>query len=274
MKKSLLFLLFLTSYFCKGQTIQNYSGKYENGKITYKFYENSSFERIYHGPYVYSGERNIGFIGDGLETIKGNFSNNFQDGAWDYSFKDIRNEIRVSIKGNYKNGLMEGTWTKTITDLIKNSTTQKMIANFKDGKLIGDFYFSQKSDLVQGKFNENSHYDGKWSVKYKNDNSEPCEIIYEFNDGILTFVLNRNIASGEIIYKSNEIKIEKFYKEYFCNYCSGSDNPIGYIYFITTRLLKNDISNSYSHNYGSFDDGSAIFNRGLKEVNYNTLKTE
>jgi len=268
MKKTLSILFVFANIFCTGQTIKNYSGKYEYGKITYQYYENESFERIYHGSYVYSGERNIGFIGDGYETIKGSFTNNFQNGAWDYSFKSNSNETKITIKGSYKDGLMEGNWTKTITDLLKKTTSQKIIANFKDGKLVGDFYFSQRSDIIKGKFNENSHYDGRWTVKYSDYDNEPCEIIYDFNDGLLTFVLNRNLASGEIIYKSSEINIDKFYKEYFCESCGGSQNSIGYVYFVTTRLLKNDISNSYFHNYGSFDDGSAIFNYGLKEINY------
>lgn len=269
------FVIFICSSFISfGQGVKTYSGKYENGKITYQYYENNSYERIYHGTYVYSCERYIDFFGDGYETIKGNFKHNFQDGMWEYSYKSNDNEIKVYIKGGYKDGLMDGIWTKTITNLTKNTIVLKMTASFKDGKLIGDFSFVQFKDVVKGKFNENSHYNGRWSVKYSNDNNEPCEIIYDFNDGLLTFILDRNIATGEIIYKSNEINTEKFYEEYFCDNCGGRHNSIGYVYFITTRLLVNDISNSYSHNYGGFDDGSATFNYGLRKIKYSTLKYE
>jgi hypothetical protein len=271
MKKTLLILLTLTNFICIGQTIKNYSGQYGDGKMNYQYYENKSFERIYHGPYIYTcTEKYVESLGKGNEITKGNFINNFQSGLCDYSFKN--KYTKVTIQGHYKNGLMDGIWTKTMLDIIKKTTTQKMIVNYKDGKLIGDFYFAQKQDLIRGKFNDNSHFEGRWTVKYKdffkNNIGEPHEIIYDFKDGLLIFVLSRNLTSGEILYKNDQINLNDFYNS------STFRNGISYLFEITDNLKKNRISNSYYYNYGSIKEGNDIFSFGLRDIDYNTLVRE
>lgn len=181
------------------QPIKTYTGSYSYGDIsgnaTYDYYENENYERVYHGNFKFtigSPEKNKLF--DPIYTIiQGKFNNNLKEGLWSY-----RTEYE-EVEGSFVSGLPNGEWViKKNKEIVENMT-------FKEGKLIGDFYYKGDgchcdycNDVeIKGKINNLGYLDGTWTVKWKEGKVED---IRKYKDGIMYFRLIRNIETGYVGY--------------------------------------------------------------------------
>ncbi|MEX0811172.1 MAG: hypothetical protein WD048_03075 [Chitinophagales bacterium] len=194
------------------QNIKTYKGSYKGGEATYEYYENDAYERIYHGAFTYIRKSESG----NKNEIKGQYANGLKVGEW----KFISDNIVQS--GNFKDDKLDGKWTKIKIDGANKTLISS--CTFKDGKLIGEFYFNNHSDLyVEGNFNKEGIFDGKWLIKEKikkNNTFIEIEDIQKYDKGILYWRLKRNIQTGRIIKK---LDISEFVRNFHVNFDKSSN---------------------------------------------------
>jgi len=118
------------------------------------------------------------------------------------------------LTGNYIAGKLDGIWTfnETFTgskEPIMGFTNHKINkpisskVNFKNNMLIGDFIFKQdENNFVIGQFDENGKLTGKWIIKWITQNGE-FENIREYENGNLIKMIERNVSTGEILFRGN-----------------------------------------------------------------------
>lgn len=219
------------------QDLKTYSGSFERGIATYQYYENEKYERIFHGPFLYS---KMSVFGDTLFTAKGNFKENLKDGKWCY-----KDGLYKTI-GSFKNGFLDGKW-----EYWYNSKEEKeLLARtcFSNGIFVGDFYYNYNAAFggyilrfeIEGQFNENGMVDGEWKILQKN-----IEDIRKYKDGVLFWQLKRNITNGEILAKADKAD---FVNTFFKN----RDNKTGIAFIDGTPYRaypKNDESVGNGHGF-------------------------
>lgn len=183
-----------------GQILKTYEGNYNEGSVSYQYYENNNQERIYHGKFVY--------IVNNSKT-EGQFKNNKKDGLWKFSYT-FRNNIYKTTEtenfyGMYDSGDLVGEWkySHIITDInikqeqkilktadfVKNKFKKINASRYSKGKLIQDVnYF----------FNSESLYDSIITKKYTSK-TYPMDLKFYFKNGVLSKSFVRNISTGDMI---------------------------------------------------------------------------
>ncbi len=161
------------------------------------------------------------------------------------------------LKGNYIAGKMDGLWTfnETFTgakEPIMGYTHNKInkpistTVSFKDNKLIDNFIFKQdEKNYVLGQFDDNGILTGKWIIKWVSKKGE-FENIREYENGFLIKMIERNVSTGDILFRDNKTDGE------------GRGIMAGAILFWLRANGKNDINGSSisDRNYMySFDRG-------------------
>jgi len=217
-----LLLILITSY---GQQIKTYNGVYEiknkynafqnaNNHAVYQYYQDDKYNRIYQGSFnLNNGE------------IVGRYFNNQRVGVWKWTIKNPDgffynvNGTKVKYVGNittiygtYKNGLRDGKWVYEKAERISGKIIKKSIVTFKNDTIIGPYNYldltKKLSDVesnfvVSGQFDSKGALDGTWITKYYY-NKFPCEDLRKYKNGILSFEVDRNLATGEVKETHNE----------------------------------------------------------------------
>lgn len=162
---------------CNAQTIQTYSGPFENleksvldpnGKATYSYYQEKN-KRIFHGKFQYN---------DKHTSITGSFINNKQDGEWIYK----KNELTTStiIKATFKDGIANGPVSIKVVDSKTSAPQGYVNANVVGNTVVGKIsamphssmagipnsvYFIPYFHRTTGAFNNLGAPIGTWVVK-------------------------------------------------------------------------------------------------------------
>ncbi len=114
-----------------------------------------------------------------------------------------------TLSGNYIAGKLNGDWTfNEISTGGKEPelTNEKNLpinssVSFKDNHLIGNFtYKRDEKNYVSGQFNNNGAINGTWTIKWSSKGNE-FENISEYQNGLLIKLLERNISTGEILFR-------------------------------------------------------------------------
>jgi formylglycine-generating enzyme len=215
------FSVFQISAFC--QEVKTFQGAYENGTATYQYYENDSYERMYHGNFKYKGTVADDLKGKLNFTVTGQYRFNRKDGKWTYILADpaIKGATEI-VTGSYANGKMDGEWTSVTTLNNTKKTIKNTSAIFKENKLAGDIKFDYTaftykeyaSISIKGSFTDSSLFNGTWLTTYTKDNVQ-YEEIRKYNNGVLYLLLSRRLSDGEILQKLDSTD---FVTRFFANY--------------------------------------------------------
>ena len=164
---------------CTAQTIQNYSGPYENlekssldpyGNAAYSYYQEDN-KRIFHGKFLYR---------DKHTSLNGSFSNNKQDGEWVYRKNGIL--LSTIIRATFRNGIMDGPISIKIIDSKTSKIKGFVNANVKNNVIVGEIsalphssmdgvnnsvYFMPYLHTTTGAFSDSGRPIGTWTTKDK-----------------------------------------------------------------------------------------------------------
>jgi len=181
---SLWFVLLLISFGAKAQGLKTYEGPYAKGNAVYQYYDSKDEKKLLEGSFLYT---EMGFVST---TIKGNYTNNAKEGAWQYEQKSAHDKLIKQVQGSYAKGQRQGTWTYTDIDKVVEPEKTKIVQlQFKNDTLVGAVSFPNCS----GTLDANGRFTGHW-VAF-NDN---YHIEADFKNGLLiqmqrTFILHNTI---------------------------------------------------------------------------------
>lgn len=213
------FLILGISY---GQSLKSFDGLFPNGKsqegkATYKYYEDPETRE-----FLKQGTFNYSFVGKGdyagfNQTITGNFDKGLKDGTWtykitmvDYQLGDYYHTGTITLISNYKNGLADGTWTEKYSDKVREkyfqygqyywgafepTQTFTAILNFKAGIIAGNVEINDVDFRAKGSYDEKGYTIGTWKIDLISKNQN-LEITYK--DNYMIDYTGRN-AAGEIL---------------------------------------------------------------------------
>lgn len=197
--------MLLLSFGLNAQELKTYTGKYDLnvwndfdsqgiGTVTYQYYENSEFERVYNGTFNYKGKHyRSNYI------VSGSYKENKKAGKW--KFVKVSEKTTFTTQGVCDEGDMIGLWKWDVTSGGK--TIKYFRVNFKNNILVGGFKFNGGDGLlIEGQFDNYGRFDGEWFMEYKENG---VKFIQErrFKGGVLEFELYRNMSTGDIIRKYN-----------------------------------------------------------------------
>ncbi len=276
---SLLSLYFVFNL--SAQEIKTYSGIFESGKATYKYYENEKADRIYTCPFSYVGNP---------YTVNGKFIENLPSGKWKisalnkvYTNEKSRIQLTTNIAGNYNSGKLDSTWNysntiKTFNPKTKkfNPKAQKIVgkASFKDKHFIGSISLqltSSSTETITGQFDENGFPTGSWVKKSKLQTEE-----WRFEKGVLVFHMIKNNATGDKLLKDDKAT---FYKEIWANYDPKKNlSVVGEkLYFLDTLEFHHEALDIWQHNvltlegFGQYINPFLFYQRNMQTPSSSTL---
>jgi len=227
MKKQLIFLsiLFFPFLHNYSQTLKTMSSDYEDGKMTYQYYEDSkTSEFIKQGFFKFNKSlRDENGGGTYNETITGAFKNGFKDGVWIFTIikLDFPNNdgsyttATTNLTQTFKEGTANGEWKLNSTYKSRNKLyvnghyswgmfgkayTEYAITNFTNGYATGVTTYKDAQSLSSKTitFNKYGFLIGNYIFQGNYDNSE-----ITFNDeGIVTKYVVRN-SSGNVTSKTD-----------------------------------------------------------------------
>ncbi|MCB2196990.1 MAG: hypothetical protein KQH79_14105 [Bacteroidetes bacterium] len=213
----LIILLIIASKLCISQTIKNYKGDFGNGKASYTYYDNEDYERVFHGSFEYTSKSPAlikGIVYTSSTKVNGNFEKGEKTGRWSLNTNVLDDNDNVlkntKVDGKYINGKPTGVWQIVYINTNTGDTTNSKIKYSNDGNL-KEF----QADKIDGSFNDNGKFDGKWRGVYWNNQDEKMERVYEFNNGIVLKCITREFETGEI---TDRYDITALVNDFYSNY--------------------------------------------------------
>lgn len=220
------------------QSLKTFSGNFEQGSAVYQYYENSQFDRVFHGTFSYTGS---------MFDMKGNYVDGQKDGQWsitanDKLFSGRGGSIKLNTKitGSYKKGKLEGVWS--YTNLIrfaadKEEDKETSTATFSGGHFVDKVSYIAswpENHSVNGEFDNLGFMTGNWT--YING-SEKDEI--KFMKGVAYWRLLNNTSTGE---KKLFCDATEFVKEFWNSYdpIAQTSTIKGKIYYPDTVSIDKD----------------------------------
>lgn len=190
-----------------GQTLKTYNGPYEEGNVTYTYYEDENGERVRHGKFTYTES----YPGISSFTVTGSYKNGMKDGRW--TFKDISRNRKETKILNLVDGNLEGYISKTTQE--RNSAAHTERYQMKNNRLIGMVKMKDNNIDACGQFDDEGFPDGVWVNKYKNeyDGSIITET-EEYVHGVLVSKQKKNEITGEIWRQKFYLEPRKFIAAY------------------------------------------------------------
>lgn len=117
-----------------------------------------------------------------------------------------------TLSGNYTAGKLNGDWsfneisTGGYESELTNEKNLPIHSNvsFKNNHLIGSFiYKTDEKNYVSGQFNNNGDLNGTWTIKWSSEGNE-FENISEYDNGLLIKLIERNMSTGEILFRDTQ----------------------------------------------------------------------
>jgi hypothetical protein len=175
------------------------------GETRYQFAV-SGKDTIFQGPFSFRST-SLDAEGDNLFLslqYQGNFKNGLNDGAWSYSFKELRplrdffeddNKITFKsrgterlVKAEFALGKASGCWEWLEQDIDLSSatgTSSRMLASFSQGVLLGDIEGDINGHHLSGKAVDGGFADGTWVINYPEKNNIIMQEVRQFQRGEL-----------------------------------------------------------------------------------------
>jgi hypothetical protein len=206
MKKQLIFLSILCFPFIYNysQALKSMTSDYDDGKITYQYYEDSkTAEFIKNG--LFKFQKNL--IGNGTfkETITGTFNHGFKDGMWTFTILklDFPNEAgsytteTTNLIQTYKDGVANGEWKL-------NSSYKTRNKQYYKGEYSWSAYSRVVSEFVTTNF-INGHVSGV--TTYKNPESTSSKTITFNKDGFVVgnYIFKEYSGTSEVNFTNEGI---------------------------------------------------------------------
>lgn len=211
-----------------GQQLKTYEGEYNKGSAKYTYYEKDG-ERVLQGKFVYVNDQTVGNAYASVReyhTVQGNYENGKRVGEWverDINYNSrftailIKNifDFRIievgdptvidwfdEVKKNYKNGIADGSFSCKRTKYVggKGQITQQTKGSLKNGDYFTGHYssFNMFNYKVEGNFDNEGYYDGKWSIIDPIKENEETKV---YDHGVLTQQRIISPQTGQAIYK-------------------------------------------------------------------------
>ena len=232
LKQITVIILLSFTFVLTSQELKQYSGNYKeaeyatNGKATYT-YKEVDYVRKYEGNFSYKSDDN----GFGLtKSISGQFLNDKKTGTWIFGETQTNgkmlgtayNGYKTTAKGSYQNGKKQGLWVYTRIENITNEILIKTHATFKDNVLVGELEYFQSKEYpwdtyskyytnnisFNCKYDSAGNFNGDWKLTYES-NKMKFEELRKYTNGKLTWSLNRNLSTGEVICKKEYLDSDK-----------------------------------------------------------------
>jgi hypothetical protein len=218
--------LLLSTSLVGAQNLKTFNGEFENGEITkakatYSYYEDSkTLEYLKQGAFKYVNS----FTSDKgtfNATFNGNFKANKRDGIWTFVINEVdcphTDNLYYTgsskLTANYINGVPNGAWTYVSQykrrekkwdgtwGSFEIQPNENVSATFKNGHFSGLLSISNNPSfaefpVITGQYDDNGNPIGKWVLR----NSETEKTI-QFQDGVVTQVVVREITSGKVVDK-------------------------------------------------------------------------
>jgi len=213
MKRQLILLSILCLPFSYnyGQTLKTMTSDYNDGKITYQYYEDSkTSEFIKQGLFKFNKslkDENGG--GTYNETITGAFKNGFKDGVWTFSIikLDFPNNdgsyttATTNLTQTFKEGVANGEWKL-------NSTYKSRNKLYRNGGYIWSVFGKVYTEFASTNFT-NGYATGV--TTYKDSESSTSKTITLNKDGFLVgpYIFQGNYENSEIVFNGEGI-VTKF----------------------------------------------------------------
>lgn len=271
---TLLIFLFLCNLLYSQK--KKYSGDFnaENGwkGVATYFYVDSIDKRIYDGKFNFETH-------DKKSFIDGSYLKNKKEGKWQYRWF-IKGSFWVSpkdiyVKCSYKNGYLDGSFYSIDKS---NQSDIKIYANFKKGRLTGDFkYVIGDSYIITGQFDEDGYMDGKWEVFNSYYGSDKMKLIITYKHGIEEKIKEVNESKGDVGRWESETNLDAFFENYnkktgFCllngEYYYIKDVYIGSSWYRHQSLL---VYMEYDFDFNLFG-GWDYFTKGDKTNRYAPIR--
>lgn len=188
-----------------------YSGPLYHGQAEYEYYEDADDNRVFHGSFKYEQQKESqdsisGNFQNLYYNVKGYFENNVKEGKWVYVLMSdggtsyTTGEVGVDIV--YQDGAPQSynLWIST------NHYDCKVILNLdagiiRKGEIIENSRPNHGNNSGKLEFLSNSsgRPDGRWIFKPSEpyDDTEPLAYIADYNDGNLSAIIVKNLATGE-----------------------------------------------------------------------------
>jgi len=194
--------------------IENYDHSRTFNKVSYQYYENENYKRIFHG-FFKLYEKKIHGIDSYLKDLKidGQYKDNYKDGLWkisalvfiDYRFNDDNKSFQLDTLANYSKGKLNGKCSAIGVDKKTNKNVFLSTATFKENIMVGQFIYKdfKKEIYIDINFDNEGYYDKEYLVQFTK-----YKINYEdrrrYKNGKLEYQLFRNMSNGNIIYKFDQ----------------------------------------------------------------------
>lgn len=232
-----IFALFFSSL--HAQTLNTFTGNYENGKATYQYYENTNFERIFHGKFSYKGSVPGGVKGKSNLSVTGQYTDNKKDGKWIFTLTDPDPKgLTEVVTGNFIAGMMDGNWVAEAKNTLTKKTVRQTSIFFKENKPAGqlkfDYTIKNLKDFsaisLSGFFSDSGFFDGIWVTNYTLSNIQ-YEETRKYRNGLLYFLLHRRLSDGVILEKiDSTFFIDQFAQNYKADEKAATINGQKYVY--------------------------------------------
>jgi hypothetical protein len=171
----------------------------QGGVATYFTKEGKDYSILREGAFTYSCNMNAAQLRQRAGSmvnikINGKYKDGLKVGEWNSSvLMKVNGEgAQIITKVNYKNGVPNGTWTSKQTSL-QNKPIEEVSCKFKDGVMLGKFYYAKDDKKYEGFLDSNGFLDGRFSVT-----TGSIETIFECQHGIILKLIRRDASSGEV----------------------------------------------------------------------------
>jgi len=171
----------------------------QGGVASYFTKEGKDYSILREGAFTYNCNMNAAQLHQRAGSIinlkiNGKYKDGLKVGEWNSSVvMKINGEgAQIITKVNYKDGIPNGTWMSKQTSL-NNKPIEEVSCKFKDGVLIGKFYYAKDDKKYEGFIDSNGFLDGRFSVT-----TGSIETIFECQHGIILKLIRRDATSGEV----------------------------------------------------------------------------
>ncbi len=256
-KTIFLFFFFCCVFNSLAQTIQTYSGAYDeqvlhlnkdglsykyggvSGNAVYQYYETSNNERIYNGSFSLKKYPQL------TPTITGTFKDNLREGNWTINRYSTPGETNYepcieTVKCSFIKGKLNGLCTYIEKDKKTGKVYRSSKASFINNRISGVYEFTEneiEKFTIKINYDSTGNYDGDYLVNYWINKIE-FEDKRLYSHGTLISELHRNKATGDKLntqeYKNSSGGLIDMYMAlefWFCtnsgyNGCARGDNPL------------------------------------------------
>lgn len=157
--------------------------------VTYSYYEDSDGARVWHGS-VSIPRATLSSAHGAYGMVIGRYEHGKQAGEWTEIIS--RESTSNFLKYNFKNGKLNGQYL-----FQDNSLT--ITATLKDNRVVGPFLFKDKQGwlAIEGQFDDHGFATGLWTMRYKSTYGIQYVRKYTYDSGVALRIIEIDNSTGE-----------------------------------------------------------------------------